>query len=393
MRHTDRAMRRQYTQTEQLTRVRGNTGSGPKVLHVVRSLEIGGLERVVCELVCERGVERTAVACLTARGEFADSLEAKHGRVHVLGERPVGAYRLIARLTRLLITIRPDIIHCHNMFAHLVGASAASLCGWIPTVLTKHGTHIPHSRMGSVLQRALIRRSHVVAVSTEIAEIMSRWAPFIRNRIVAISNGISLPGELLPDHRQAMRAQYRWKGADCVFISVSRIVEGKRLDDLLRAFANLRLLSVGAKLVIVGDGPVLPALKRLGESLGLGDSVEYLGQRLDIVQLLGAADAFVLSSENEGLPMAVLEAMAAGLPIVATAVGDVPIVVNDGQCGFVVPPHSPDYLTQAMLRIVKDPAIQRKLGANARERITKHFSVAAATEKYERIYTKAIGAR
>jgi glycosyltransferase involved in cell wall biosynthesis len=371
----------------------GAANRRPRVLHVVRSLEVGGLERVVCELVTCRGVEDTSVACLTARGQFADVLESKGGCVHLLCNPAAGRFRLAIRLARLIRKLKPDVIHCHNLFAHAVGTAASLLAGCPLTVLTKHGTYLPRSRAGSSIHKACLRRSPIVAVSSEIRGIVAAWAPAMVPRTIVIPNGVSVPEEIGEKDRDELRKMFGWALDEFVFISVSRIVAGKRLDDLIDAFASVRKVSTHTRLVIVGDGPVLAALKRHAIASGCGESIAFLGQRLDTRSLLSAADAFVLSSDNEGLPMALLEAMAARLPVVATSVGEVPFVVDHERSGYIVPPRSPMILRDALNRIASQPSAAKVMGLEGWERVVKDFSVSSTVAKYEDVYAEALTER
>jgi len=362
----------------------------PFVLHVVRSLETGGLERVVSELTIARGVDATQVACLVARGAFAAKIEEHKGTVHVLSQNATSKLALASRLVHLVRELRPDVIHCHNMLSHIYGSIAAIVGGRIPTVLTKHGPFLPTGRIGCAAQRFFFRRTRVVAVSEEIRDLLARWGPSGRAHVTYIPNGVAVRCEATPEERYAAREQLGWLPGQWIFLSVSRIVAQKGLEHLITAFARVRRLQPSARLVIVGDGPMSPELQALAASLNLSGVVSFLGQRMDVSRLLSAADTFVIPSEVEGTPMALLEAMAAGLPVIASAVGAMPVVVNDGEGGVLVPPRSPEILADAMLQMMADPPHAAKTGTAARRRVVQKFSLSSTVEMYEAVYRSAI---
>lgn len=363
--------------------------SVPRVVHIVRSLEVGGLEKVVCELVSCRGTADTDVICLTAEGEFADLLRDQGGRVYVLGDHS-NARQLVQPLRRLLRKIQPDVVHCHNLFAHATGCMAAFLSGRMPTVLTKHGTFLPRGRTGGTLHRALLRKSDVVAVSSEIQQIMVRWAPFLRDRIRTIPNGVAIPNKTNSGERNTVRESLGCSEANWIFISVSRLVAGKRVDDLIRAFGQVWPNFPNARLLVVGDGPELASLKQLVTAESLKDGVQFLGARMDVPSLLAAADTFVLASENEGLPMSLLEAMSCGLPSVVTKVGEIPFVIEEGCNGYLVSPLSVLELADAMSRILSDRLTAREFGHNAHSRVEEFFGIRSTVAKYEAVYRQAL---
>jgi L-malate glycosyltransferase len=358
-----------------------------RLLHVVRSLEVGGLERVVCDLALERGLDHTRIACLTARGDFADAIEQRGGVVYNLSADVRGRFDLWSQLVGVMRAYEPDVVHCHNMFAHAMGALAAMRVGGIPTVLTKHGTYLPRSWSRHLLHRRLMQRSSVVAVSREIQDILLGWSPKLRTRLTYIPNGIAVPSVTMPDQqRRIVRGGEGWDDHEWVFISVCRMVTGKRIDILLRAFSQVLASAPGSRLILVGDGPELEALKDLALDLRLGGAVSFLGQRMDVGSLLGAADTFVLSSQNEGMPMALLEAMGAELPVIATSVGEISSLVLDQVTGSLVPPCDIDGLAEAMRKAATERESACRMGERGRKHVIEKFSLRSTLASYEAIY-------
>ena len=144
------------------------------------------------------------------------------------------------------------------------------------------------------------------------------------------------------------------------------------------------------KLWLVGDGPLRPAVEKAIVKMGLERKVLFLGIRDDVPKLLAASDLFVLSSDYEGVPLAVLEAMAAGKPVVATAVGGVPELIEDGKTGILVPPRNPETLAKGILRLVKDADLRQRMGKAARERAQERFDISRTAREYETLYLRLL---
>jgi L-malate glycosyltransferase len=302
--------------------------------------------------------------------------------------------RTVRRLCRRLRRLRTEILHCHNWLPHRYGGMAAAICRIPQLVLTRHGALPPAGGLSWRMNRWLLGRTHVVAVSTEIHSLLSAQ---IGHKGMAsleyIPNGISLePYTGLP-RREEARRRLGWPLVGPVLGVVARLAEAKGHDDLLRAFAIIRGTIPQARLVIVGDGPLRERIRELIDSLGLADSVAMLGERHDVPQILAALDVFVLASQMEGVPMTILEAMAAGLPVVATDVGGIPQVVTHGQTGLMVPPSSPQELAQAILEVVRNPKKAQRLARAGRRRIEESFSVGTMASRYERLYRDLVAGR
>jgi glycosyltransferase involved in cell wall biosynthesis len=355
-----------------------------RVLHVVESLEMGGLERMVHDLAIARG-GATSIACLESVGKFGEDLAARGIAVELVGKQG-GFLATLSRLRRLLLRIRPDVVHCHNLHALLVGGLSARLAGDIPVVMTKHGEGIPRSGQAMRVIRWLVRRAPVVAVSPEARRLMTEWMPPGCPPVCYIANGISTEAyDNLPS-REAARKRLGLPASAFIVGTVSRLVPCKRHMDLLGAFAGLLPQIPGARLVIVGDGPLRASIESRVVELGLQQSVSMLGERRDIPQVLAALDVFCLPSDLEGMPMTVLEAMAAGLPVVASDVGGIPELVEHERTGLLVKPAAPHELGTAILSLAHDPARSRAMGSLGREKLQRSFSIAAAVAAYEACY-------
>ncbi len=358
----------------------------PRVVHVVRSLEIGGLERLVCDLVEEsERVLPVAVICLTRLGELGEEMQ-RRGREVVplgMGERSVGA---VWRLARHLRRLRAEVVHCHNLMSHLYGSLAARLAGVDRVFFTKHGTHLPGPTLTNRLNNWLLKSSQTIAVSQHIQSICLRELRLPPPSVHYVPNGLSLrPYSALPARIDA-RQLLKWPVDGYYLGVVARLARGKGHAVLLEAFRQLAAGCPAARLVIVGDGPERDAVREQVGRLDLGDRVILTGSRTDVPQILAALDAFVLPSFDEGLPMTVLEAMAARLPVISTTVGDIPHVVAHGETGLLVPPGAPDQLAEAIRAMYDAPARAHAMGGRGRERLEARFDMRATASRYESLY-------
>jgi glycosyltransferase involved in cell wall biosynthesis len=190
---------------------------------------------------------------------------------------------------------------------------------------------------------------------------------------VVIHNGVELPRATAEESRSG----------PCRLLTVGRLQAPKDPLTLVRALAEL---ARPGEAVIAGDGPDRPAVESEVRRLGLESVVRLAGERNDVEELLAAADLFVLSSRSEGLPLSILEAMAAGLPVVASSVGGVPELVVEGETGLLVPPGDPHALAAAIERLLDDSALRRRLGAAGRTRVSEHFDLASARRAHLDLY-------
>lgn len=360
----------------------------PLVVHVVDSLEIGGLERLVHDMAIARGGERTSVACLVSVGPFGEALREQGIHVELIGTKH-GFVQTVWRMWRHLRRIRPDVVHCHNFFALLNGNVGARLAGDIPVVMTKHGAGAPGRGLGSRLNRFLARRVDVVAVSREAMGIMRAWMPDGSRPVRYIANGISrAPYAHLPSREEA-RAQLGLPAGRFIVGIVARVTGLKGHGLLIAVFARMLEKLPGALLLIVGDGAGLGMVRTQIRELGIERSVLVMGARSDVPKILAAMDVFCLPSEMEGMPMTVLEAMAAGLPVVTSNVGGIPDVVAAGHTGLMVPARAAEELEAALLALASDPGRAREMGEAGRQRLIGEFSLERTNGSYEELYREA----
>ena len=361
------------------------------VVHVVSALNIGGLERVVYDLVRGRARDRfeCRVICLDEVGVWGNRFAELDCTVECVEGAGRGWISGILRLAKRLAELAPDIVHTHNVKCHVRGALAARLAG-VPVVInTKHGRNHPVRPMARLANRlACAVSTSLVAVSEDCADIWRRIEHANPAKVIVILNGVDLAAF---DHVNSLdidRRDPQETGPRAVM--VARLNQVKDPETLVRAVRLVRDGEPDFCLDLVGDGPLRADVERLVQDLGLAGAARVDGARHDVKEILRNATLFVLSSTSEGIALTLLEAMAAGLPVVATRVGGNAEVVADGETGLLVPARSPEALADAMLTLLSDRRKCREMGRAGRERVAALFDVRRTVASYERLYLEAL---
>lgn len=354
------------------------------IAHVIDSLEVGGAETVVAALCRSHRAagHHVEVHCLTMGGRLAAELEEEGVPVFVHGATTgwISAYRLL----RAFRQSRPDVVHCHNKTATIQAAAAARLTGARAIVSTRHGmTPLPF-RIRNELKfwiTAAALCDRVVAVCETARRNMTLGARPVAHKLVTIRNG-AYPPRIVGEYRVAKRG--------FTLVSVGRLVRGKNFETLLRAVAMARAVVPDLALWIVGAGAEGAALRRLCAELGLVSAVRFCGERRDVGNWLRAADVFVLSSVSEGLPISMLEAMAAGLPAIVTEVGGLPELVALSGAGTTVPAGSVECLARAIVEFATRRHELTALGERASSCYRDHFTPDRMARDYLALYSACL---
>jgi sugar transferase (PEP-CTERM/EpsH1 system associated) len=350
------------------------------IAHVTLGLDIGGQERLLVELARHNDPERFALTfvSLTGRGKLADALEAHGGRVIALDEPPGLRPRMIWRLRQLMRRERFDVVHTHDDKPLIYAAPAARLAR-VP--LRIHTHHHGLLRQFTWRQRLLVRWAAqlvdpFVCVSHDSARYCAAEGIAAR-RLRVIWNGIDLE-----------RFAFHGPQPPGPAVVVARLTAEKDVQNLVHAVRQVAEVLPQFRLEIAGDGPCRENLVRLAAELRIGERVRFLGEVRDVPALLARARLFVLPSQSEGISLTILEAMASGLPVVATNVGGNPEVVEPGT-GMLVPPCDPAALAHAIVRVASNPEEALLMGRAARRRVETYFDVRQMVGQYAGLYGRA----
>lgn len=359
-----------------------------RVLLLVKSLEPGGAQRLLADSVrhADRASFDYEVAYLLARRDgLVPELKAAGVPVHVLhGERGTG---WLLRLRKLAESRAIDLLHAHSPYV-AVGARLALRRR--PLVYTEHNVwpaYYPLTRMVNWL--TFSRNAHVFAVSDAVRQSIRRPPLRTLPPVETLYHGVAWPGANLPGAPPLWRELGLPHGAPVV-ASVASFRPEKGHAHLIDAAALVRRELPDVRFVLVGDGPTERDARRRVKRLGLETTVLFTGRRDDAAQLGGACDVFTLASLHEGLPLALLEAMAAGRPAVVTRAGGMPEVVRHGRDGLVVAPGQPAELAEALLALLGDRARRDRLGRAAADRV-RDFDMARAVRRIEAVYSELLG--
>jgi glycosyltransferase involved in cell wall biosynthesis len=362
----------------------------PVIAEGLFSYQIGGSERVGVDLALEfsrRGYEVVCFAFYDSDGPMRAQLEQAGIRCLDMNYQNYG--RLTRRVTyqlnfwRMLRAQRVQALHVHHATALILCGMPARMAAIPRVVMTEHGLYQLQERPKYRASAARYCRfaSDITVVEPTQADYFEREMGVPAQRLHYVANGVRI-GQRTADRVAAMRRTLGIAAEQFAFFYVGRLNHVKDLGTLLRAMAALPAdVATRTRLYLVGDGAERPDLEQQREALGLQGKVTFLGPRNDIAEVLMGADAFVMSSKTEGLPMALLEAMAAGLPCVATAVGGIPELLAQER-GLAVPAQDPAQLAQAMAQLVRSPELRARIVTNAMARVREQYSLDAVTDQY-----------
>jgi glycosyltransferase involved in cell wall biosynthesis len=383
------------------------------VLRVIARLNVGGPALHVAYLTAgltERGYDTTLVAGTIGRGEESMAYVAESAGARVLTLpglsreiAPLHDTVAVFRLARLIRRLRPEILHTHTAKAGTVGRVAALLAGGARPPIVVHTFH-GHVLRGYFspgktaffreLERLLARVTTVlIAVSPEVRDDLVALGVAPAEKFAVIRLGIELEQRVRSEEpRDEVRRRLGIPPERFVVGWLGRMTGVKQTSDLLSVLAALRERGVDAGLLVVGDGPDREGFERQAQSLGLMRQCLFLGYQEEVAPWYAAMDAVALPSGNEGTPVTVIEALAAGRPVAAYGVGGVPDVVRDGVDGFVVEAGDTAALAGRLAELAADPALRERMGAAGRERVLERYGVGRLLEDVDRLYRETITA-
>ncbi len=368
-----------------------------RIVYLLDGLSMGGAEANTLWLM--QAMQREGVdTFLCTLSDGRDGSLAEEARRAGIKRFDLGMGRLYdlkaaARFLALLRREHVDLVHIQDPYANLLGLVARYIMG-IPVIMTRHvlvdasATSRDRIRAAILNGSARLAADRVIAVASPVAELYAKQSGISADRITVVHNGIVAPLPALFD-RQAIRARLGWGAQEKIILMVAVMRDGKGHDDLLGAFGTIREAADGARIVFAGEGALRASLETIAEPFG--DDVRFFGERTDVCELMAAADVLALPSHSEALPTVLLEAAAAGLPAVASAVGGVSEIIENGKSGYLVPPGDRHGLAEAIIGILNKPAVSARMGAFARHLAKERFTVAHQARNTLMVYRQVLG--
>jgi glycosyltransferase involved in cell wall biosynthesis len=362
-----------------------------KLVHIVFALSPGGSELLATRLavhLARRGRYGTAVYALAHGGALESILAAEGIQSRWVGRRHAVDLRAFVRLTRALRAFRPAVVHTHHLGQLLYGGVAARLAG-ARVVHTEHEFYTLARPRHQRMLRAFSRLADVVtAVAEPVTEFLHRTVGIPRGKLRTISNGVEL--DRYETAKPVDRADWGWTREHTVIACIGRLSPEKGQAVLLDAFRRMRVPHPSARLLFVGDGDDRASLSRQAEAWGVAAETRFLGARADVPNILAACDLVVLPSHHEGLPLVAIESMAAGKPVIATAVGALPGLLQNGRYGALVPPGNPASLAESIAALLSDPSRRAQVAAEARRLVEQQYNFDDTVRAYEQVYEQLV---
>jgi len=362
-----------------------------KILQITGNLGIGGLERVVVNLCkhLNKDLFDVSVVCLNFLGAFADELENEGIKVYLTPKKKKIDYFLFWGLKDIIGKVKPDIVHTHNTNAFIDGAIASILSKVPVKIHTDHARVFPDKKRYMIIERILSYFiDQIIAVSHETKENLIKFEHIDQKMITVIKNGIDGT-----KYKKKIDIGYKIKKLKLdqfkhiIGLGV-RLTEQKGISYLIKAAPIILQNYPQTAFVIAGKGPLKDQLETEVSNLNLQTNFFFLGPRLDMYEILQVLDIYVLPSEWEGLPLVILEAMAAKKAIIATNIGGNSMAIENGKSGYLIPPKNPSILAEKICELLESPEKIKIFGENAYTKFVNEFSIEFMIQEHEKIYLK-----
>jgi glycosyltransferase involved in cell wall biosynthesis len=365
------------------------------ICQILHSLAVGGAEVLATGLARRfRRDFRFLFVCLDELGTLGQDLRAEGFPVWVLGRRPGLDWRCPLTLARLLRRERVGLMHAHQYTPFFYALAARLLCRGPSVLFTEHGRwHPDYPRRKRILANRLLleRRDRVVGVGQAVRRALVHNEGIPARRVQVIYNGVDLSAFAREAaDRESLRREMGIGDEDLLILQVARLDHLKDHATAVRTLERVVRHRPDARLVLVGEGPELGVIQEEVRRRKLEPYVRLLGLRKDVPRLLPAADLFLLTSISEGIPLTVIEAMIAGVPVVATRVGGVGEIVEDGRTGLLAPAGDDGTLAEHVLRLANDRNLRRQMGQHGWERGRTFFSGNRMHERYFQLYREML---
>jgi glycosyltransferase involved in cell wall biosynthesis len=357
---------------------------------ITHDLALGGLQQVIVNLcrTVNRDIFEPQVLCLRALGDYTADIQQLGICVHLIPQKKNGVdYFAFLKVAKILKRERIEVIHTHNTQPFMDGTIGAILAGVKTRIHTDHARDFPDKRRYMFAEWFLshfVRK--VVAVSEHTARNLMSYEKISQKKIMVIPNGIDGSAFSISLDKQKKRDELDITNKGPIIGIGVRLSEQKGITYLLHAMPQIIKKFPDCTLVIAGRGPLEETLKKEAESLEIMNNIRFIGMRLDIPELLKLFDVYVLPSLWEGLPMVLLEAMAAGCPVVATDVGGVASVIKNRVTGLLIKPRNFDEIADAVSNVLIDQKLRLDIVTNSLIVFRERFDAKIMTSQYERLY-------
>ena len=378
-----------------ITRQRAKTAR-PTICHVIHALGVGGAEMLVDVMVRRLSDQyRCVVAVLDEVGELGEKLRADGFVVEHLHRQPGIDRGCAKRLDAFARREGAKVLHAHQYTPFFQAMLSRGLLGSRPVLLTEHGRHFPDlpSRKRSVVNRLLLRKQdRLVGCGGAVRQALIDNEGLPADRIDVIYNGVDLNALSKPSvgARDRIRREFGFTDDDFVAVQVARLHELKDHVTAVKAIEEARRSAPNIRLLIAGEGDQRPVIERAIKERNLESHVVLAGNRSDVPDLLAASDAFLMSSISEGIPLTIIEAMAAGIPVVSTAVGGIPEMIQHELNGFLAPAGDATSLARSLVRLHQLPCLRQSTVLAGRATAERDFSLAGMLNGYCRTYEEML---
>jgi glycosyltransferase involved in cell wall biosynthesis len=363
------------------------------VLHIVENLDRGGMETFVCDLIeAQLKTFKISVICIFGGGVLSKRLENLGVMPQFCNKAKDGSITALWRLRANVNALAPDIIHTHNELSNYFTAVALAMSAQPILINTRHNMGLggPKSRKERFFRWSMSKTKAMVACSDAVKARFVSDFQFPIEKIRVIHNGIPVSNiqKITKNTHNNWRRQHGFNDSDILVCAVGRHAEVKNHRSLVRAFAMIKLTNTF--LILVGDGPLRKDLQLLVENLDMQTRVRFVGDSSEVSSILASVDIFVLPSLSEAHSIALLEAAAAGLAIVATNVGGNPEVIDHGINGFIVEPGNIEELTNRIAQLIDCPAIRAEFGKRSFSWANANASIEVCANSYAKLYKEVL---
>lgn len=374
------------------------TDCRPLIAHVMHRFDTGGLENGIVNLInhMPESAYRHAVIALTEITDFRQRIQRSDVKFIAMNKAPGHVFWIYPQLYRVFRELRPSIVHTRNLAA-LEAQVPAWLSGVVARVHGEHGRDVGDYD-GTNKKCQWIRRiyspfvKHYIALSRDLAEYLVHPVGISSKRVTQIYNGVDAIRFHPAQHRQPIPGSPFNDDRYWIIGTAGRMQTVKDQTNLARAFAQaiqrLPALRQHLRLIMVGEGPLRQESQRILEAAGVADLAWLPGERKDIPDVVRGLDCFILPSIAEGISNTILEAMASGLPVIATAVGGNMELVEEGRSGRLVPASSSSHLADAIMELAQQPEVAQSMGRYGRQLVERNYSMDAMVRNYQQLYDR-----